>query len=245
MGKSKAPKVPDYTGAAIATANSGKYSEVTPFGTIEWAGRPGMDPRNPQPGDYTRVTKLSPDQQAIYDLLTGNQLAAGREASTRFGQLGEDAAARQALQDALYRRSTQYYDQNFGDQENQLRSQLINSGLVQGSEAYDRAMRNFGQQRDQAYSAAADTAAINAEQQSQANQNYAISRLAQLLAMSQGQMPQSGNSAGGQPVDMLGAVGQHYQGQVARANAKNAGSAGLMNGLLGLGGLGLGFLGLP
>lgn len=224
MGKSSAPKTPDYTGQAIATANSQKYDEVSPYGTVGWTMRPGADPKNPQPGDYIRTTELSAGQQGLYDQTLENQLRAGNVASGQFGQLQGSEASRQALQDSLYKRSTRYYDQNFGDQEAALRSQLLNSGLAQGSEAYDKAMRNFSQQRDTAYGDAANTAVINAEQQSQNNQNNAVARLAQILAMSRGQAPVSANSAAG-GMDLLGAAQAQYQSELGKANAENAQSA--------------------
>lgn len=220
MGKSSAPKAPDYKSQAIATSNAGKYNEVTPFGTVGWGLRPGADPNNPQPGDSIRTTSLSPEQQQLYDQGVANQLAAGNVAATQLSQLGPDVSGRQALQDALYRRSTQYYDQNFGDQEEALRSRLINSGLAEGSEAYDREMRNFGQLRAGAYSDAADRAVVNAEQQSQVGQNSAVARLAQILAMSRGQMPVSGNTSAGP--DLLGAANAQYNADLGRVNANNA-----------------------
>jgi hypothetical protein len=224
MGKSSAPETPDYVGQAIATANAGKFSEASPTGNISWATRPGADPSNPQPGDYIRTTTLSPEQQALYNQGTSTQLAAGKVANAQLGQLGDDASSRQALQDALYKRSTQYYDQNFGDQEAALRSRLVNSGLAEGSEAYNRGMRNFGQTRDTAYSDAANTAVINAEGQSQTNQNNAVNRLAQILAMSRGQSPTSANANAAGP-DLSQATQSQYTAQSGNVNAANAASA--------------------
>ena len=276
MGKSDPPAAPDYKGVAIATSNASKFNEQTPYGTIGWSLKPGANPNNPQPGDYIRDTQLAPAQQQLLNTLTGNQQAVGNLASAQAGQLGDyftQQAGRnntfsvnvpqleaptdtKALQDALYRRSTQYYDQNFGDQESALRSQLLNSGLTQCSEAYDKAMRNFGQTRDTAYADAADRAVtmadesarandllalqrgqfglsgeqaklqaaqlgLQSEQVGQSNQNAAVQRLAQIMALSQGQQPSSANSASQSP-DLLGAAQAGYNAQLGATNASNA-----------------------
>ncbi len=214
MGKSSAPAAPDYKGEAIATANSGKYSESTPYGTVSWQTRPGTDPNNPRPGDYTRLTELSPEQQQLYNQQTGNQLSAGGLASQ---QLSDLSGGQQGMQDALYRRATQYYDQRFGDQEQALRSQLLNSGLAEGSEGYSRAMRDIGQQRDASYADATDRALAGANQSS----NDAIARLSSILAMSRGQTPTSGNAGAAGP-DLLSPASSQYNAQLGQVNAENA-----------------------
>lgn len=218
MGKSDAPPTPDYKGQAIATSNSGKYNEVGPTGSVGWSLRPGADPNNPQPGDYIRTTEMSPEQRQLYDQGVGNQLALGDVGQRQIADLG---GGTQQMQDALYRRATQYYDQNFGDQGEALRTQLLNSGLAEGSEGYDKAMRNFGQTRDTAYADATDRAIVGADQ----SQNSAVSRLAQIMAMSRGQNPTSSNSAGGAGIDLLSAAMQEYNSKLAGVNANNAQAA--------------------
>lgn len=222
MGKSSAPATPDYKGEAIATANSGKYGETTPYGSIDWQMRPGADPNNPQPGDYTRTTTLSPEQQQLYSQGVRNQYAAGGLAAS---QLQDLEGGTQGMQDALYRRATQYYDQNFGNQEGQLRTQLLNSGLAEGSDAYKTAMGDFNQRRDTAYADAADRALVG----SSAMQDSAVNRLASILAASRGQNPTSANSSGGQAVDYSGAATNSYNAALGKTNAENAQTANTTN----------------
>jgi hypothetical protein len=128
------------------------------------------------------------------------------------------AGGRQGMEDALYRRATSHYDQNFGDQEAQLRTRLENSGLASGSEMYDKQLRNFGQTRDAAYADATDRAIIGADQ----SQNSAVSRLGQILQMSRGQSPVSSNSSGGSGPDLTGAAQHAYNSQLGNVNAQNA-----------------------
>ena len=222
MGKdTSTPPPPDYTKAAIATSNLGKYNEQGPTGGVTWKLRPGADPKNPQPGDYIRTTSLSGGEQSLYNKDVASRLLASGLIGGQARQLGAPDSS--LLRDALYKRATQYYDRNFDRQAGDLRSQLLNSGLAEGSEAYKRSMDEFNQRRDTAYSGAADTATIGAEQQYQSNQNNAVARLAQLLAASRGQTPTSQNVAAGP--DLLGAANQQYQGQIAAQNASNAAQA--------------------
>lgn len=218
MGKSSAPAAPDYKGQAIAQANSSKYNEVTPYGAITWGIRPGADQDNPQPGDYIRTTALSGQQQKLYDTGVATQLQAGLAGQRMLGDLGDG----QAASDAAYSHATRYYDTNFGRDEAGLRSQLINSGLTEGSEAYKNAMDQFNQRKDSAYADAADRAVAAGDQQ----QNSVVARLANILALSRGQSAASGNTAGGSGTDLLGAANNQYQAQLGQVNADNANAAG-------------------
>lgn len=214
MGKkAKTPATPDTKGAAIATANANKFNTAGPYGSGTWTMRPGADPMNPQAGDWTQTTTLSPEQQQLYELNSGNKLATGQALTGMVGDLGN----RQQVADALYKRATQYMDQSFGDQESALTSRLQNQGLVEGSEAYERALRNFMQTRGQAYEGAASSAVINADTAS----NNAVSRIAQLLGATRETVPAMAGVGGG--ADLLGAQQAQYQAELNKANAKAAG----------------------
>lgn len=229
MGKSSAPAAPDLTKAAVATSNSQRYNEIGPNGEVTWTLRPGADPTNPQLGDYTRTTTLSPQQQALQEQGMAAQLAAGELAQTQLGSLSDGTAA----SDAAYRRATQYYDTNFDRQAQQLRTQLLNSGLAEGTEAYRNELESFNQRRDSAYADAADRAVATGE----TSQNNSVARLAQILAMSRGTAPTSSNTGSG--TDLTSALMQQYQAQLAGVNANNAQSAQEFGTAAQLGALGL------
>ena len=213
LSQQPSPGVPDYKGAAIATSAGNRYSTTGPTGTTTWSLRPGADPNNPQPGDYIQSTELSQGQQQLYDQGVGNRLQAGLVGGQQLKDLG---GGQQGAQDALYNRLTSYYDTRFGNQENQLRSRLQNQGLVEGSEAWNNAMSDFNQTKNTAYADAADRAVIGAD----TTQNNAVSRLAQIMSMSQGQTPTV--PSGGAGPDLLTATNQAYQAQLGSTNAANA-----------------------
>lgn len=207
MGKkAKTPKAPDYQ----ALANADKFNTSSVYGTGSWELRPGADPHNPRAGDWAQVTKLSEGQQGLYDQGVQNKLAAALAGQSMIGDLGNQ----QTTADALYGKATQYMGQQFGDQEAALNTQLQNQGLTQGSEAYEKALRNFRQTRNQAYEGAANSAVINAD----TAQNNAVSRIAQLLAATRETLPQSPGSG----TAAADAEKAKYQANLNNANAKNA-----------------------
>lgn len=84
FGTQKAPKTPDYAGAATATAEGNKAAaltagalnrptQITPTGSQTWSLKPGADPNNPQPGDWIATTSYSPEQQKLYEGQTSAQ----------------------------------------------------------------------------------------------------------------------------------------------------------------------------
>lgn len=151
-------------------------TEINPYGARQWALKPGADPNNPQPGDWVVADTLSPDQQGLLDTRENIQQGMGTAALGGIGRLqnmmstGIDAnglparsnaaipdseqafsADRQRLEDAVYGRMTSRMDQRFARDEDSLRTQLTNKGLMEGSEAYNRALQDFQQNKNDAY----------------------------------------------------------------------------------------------
>lgn len=59
---------------------------------------------------------------------------------------------------ALYKANTQFLDPQFQRGQADLENKLANQGITQGSEAYNRAMQDFGNQKQQAYESARNQA---------------------------------------------------------------------------------------
>ena len=64
----------------------------------------------------------------------------------------------QQATDALYKANTQYLDPQFAQRQAKMESQLANQGITRGSEAYNNAMLNFNNQKQQAYTDARNQA---------------------------------------------------------------------------------------
>lgn len=222
----------------------------------------------------SRVT-LSPEMQAIFDSQMRQQEKLGGLAENALGQVesayntpysydslnplyGQDDlnAARLRTEDALYSRLNPQFDRD----EEALRTRLINQGISQGSEAYNREMERFNQAKNDARMQAVLAGGTEADRlfsQSLAARQQGISELDKLraqplneyLAMSgqqQLQNPQFQQYSyqGAATPDYQGLVAQNYQNQMAQYNANQASSNNLMGSLFGLGGqLGGSYLG--
>lgn len=250
MGKPKAPPAPDY--AALAqqqgvesrdtagfNTNINRANQVTPDGSLTWTMRPGADPQNPQPGDYTQTTVLSPDQQALYD--SNNRIGQNfsNTAEAGLGRVGDamgqsfNPTGLPALQTATpgqYQTSLNRSglpDLNYGtadsrarveaamrarlepqlaEQQHGLESQLLNSGLEKGSQAWNSEMDRMGRMRNDAE--AQVTAAGGAEE----------SRLAGLQSAQRGQLFGEELSSGN---FFNSAIGQQIQAALAAATQGN------------------------
>lgn len=169
--------------ATLLQSGLNRPTEINPYGSRQWALREGADPNNPQAGDWVVLDSLSGDQQGILDSRENIQLGMGTAAQGGVERLqdmmgtglntsglparstaaipdSENAfsADRQRVEDATYGRMTRLYDQQFGENEDALRNRLSNSGLMEGSEAYDKAVRDFTDQKNTAYTDAASRA---------------------------------------------------------------------------------------
>lgn len=67
---------------------------------------------------------------------------------------------RQRVEDALYGRSARRLDDQFGRREEDTRARLLASGLVEGTEAYERQMRDLNESRTDAYGDLRDRAVL-------------------------------------------------------------------------------------
>jgi hypothetical protein len=268
MGKSaSAPPPPDYAGAAKETAAgnleaaraniaANRVNQVTPYGSLNY-NISGQDPYgNPT---WTATQSLAPDQQKLLDIQ--NQLSIGT------GQLGQKGLGyvenminqpfdtsklvstgfnpSQSYQDAYMQRLKPQIEQG----REALATQLANSGIPVGSEAYNRAMMTQGQKENDLL-AAATTAGFGVGQQARQQgfnelayqRNEPINTLNAVRSGAQVQSPtfvnpaMQANTAG---ADILGATQMGYNANLAASNAQNAANNQMTSGLFSLGGAAL------
>ena len=98
---------------------------------------------------------------------TADQMVRNVNAPTLQGSVQDPNLLNQQVQNALYQNSTQYLDPQFKQSGDQLANRLANQGITQGSEAYNNAMLNQSNAKQQAYESARNEAVsggINAAQ---------------------------------------------------------------------------------
>lgn len=225
------------------------------------------------PPSFTSTIDLSPDQQAILDSEERRQIALGTLGEDQIGRIkqsvsspysyggienfgaGDIATQQSNAEAALMSR----LNPQFQKDEEALRTRLINQGIGQGSQAYQREMDSFNQKTNDArtqavlagqqYGSTAQQQALQRRNQSiseyDAQRNAPLNEYIGLTSGVQVQNPQfsSQNYQGAQPVDYAGLVNQNYQNQMAGYNAKQAGANNTMSSLFGLGGSFLGAAG--
>jgi hypothetical protein len=162
-------------------------NQVTPYGKISYTPTYLDNQGNPiaNPADitdpnmlrqWTQTMTLSPEQQAMYNQNQALNQTLGNIATTGVGQVQRsmnnplDFSQNQALQtpgqlqqqasNAAYQNAAQYLDPQFKQSNAQLTNRLANQGITQGSEAYNNAMLNAGNQQQQAYESARNQAYI-------------------------------------------------------------------------------------
>lgn len=91
-----------------------------------------------------------------------NALANPLDFSSLGPMMTGDAARDQAIT-AAYGQATSRLDPRFAQQEESLRTRLANQGLEAGSEAFGNEMQNFGQQRNDAYGSAMNSAIMQGQ----------------------------------------------------------------------------------
>jgi hypothetical protein len=268
MGKSaSAPPAPDYTAAAKETASgnldaaraataANRVNQYTPYGSLEYKVS-GEDPYGNATWSATQA--LAPAQQQLLDYQNKASLGLGELTGKGLGYVNKmldtpfDTSKlpttgfnpSQSYQDAYMQRLQPQIAQG----REALNTQLANSGIPVGSEAYKRAMQAQGMKENDLLASVTtagfgvgDTARKSALQEQAYLRNEPLNTLNAVRSGAQVQGPsfvnsaQQANTAG---PDILGATQMGYNAQLGAANAQNAANNQMTSGLFSLGGAGI------
>ena len=261
----KQAEVPDYVGAANATAagnlEAAKYqtvanraTQINPYGTVSWQrGATDFDP-------WTQTTTFSPEGQKLFDLQNQTDLAYGQSAAKGFENIkglfenpnideskltAMPTNAGMTSQQAMLARLQPTLETN----EEALRTRLANQGIGLGSTAYGREQNLAAQRANDLYLQAAAQGIgmdMNARQQG-LNEQYqrmqqplnlinALKTGSQVQAPHFGSYAQQAQTAG---PDMNRVADAQYGASLDVANAQNAQTNAMMGGLFSLGSAGM------
>lgn len=185
-----APGIPDYTGAATATAQGStqaaianallnRANQYTPYGSQTWdqTGTTAVPAVGSSPGfnlpNFSSNINLTPQGQQLLDADTRSRLGLAGLTDRATGQVGSSLsqpfslgstmpAYNQQVADALYNRSTRYLDPQFAQGEATQRDRLANAGFSQQDEGFAKSMAPFDRAKEMAYANARDTATTQA-----------------------------------------------------------------------------------
>jgi hypothetical protein len=258
-GKGSQPQAPDPYQAANAQYQYGtktadylaglnRINTSGPNGSVSYSVS-GRDPTTGAP-IYTQNTRLSPEQQKLYNANTQGSLALSGAANQAIGNTNKQLTdplgfmkgvggvqtqvpGMQNLQgvadkyrNAAYSQQTQYLDPQYKQQGEQLDAQLRNQGAHPGDPAYDNAMTLFNNQKQQAYTNAFNNSYQEGLGAQQTNYGEALGNAQFGNA---GQQQQYGQAFQNQnlPINQLNALrsGSQVQGPAGQ----NVGSAGQPN----------------
>jgi hypothetical protein len=161
--KKNAPAPPDYQGLARETADlqhgllqeqtrANRPNQSTPYASSTWAQGPD--------GSWTQGVQFNGPLAGMNQSLM-QQAADATSSPLDFsgipGLTNGDAARDQAI-NAAYGQATSRLDPQWQQREDQLRARLMGQGLTEGSAAWDKAMNSLGQQRNDAYTSAMNSA---------------------------------------------------------------------------------------
>jgi hypothetical protein len=268
MGKGgSAPPPPDYSAAARETAAgnldaaraataANRVNQVTPYGNLDYTIT-GEDPYgNPT---WTATQSLAPAQQQLLDYQNQASLGLGQLTNKGLGYVSnmlDNPFNTSALPSTGFNPSQSYQDaymERLAPQRQQgrerLEQQLANQGIQLGSDAYDRALRNYDQkENDLLLGATTQGFGIGQQARQQALQEQAFLRNEPLNTLNavrtgaQVQGPSFVNSAQQATTagpDILGATQMGYNAQLGASNAQNAANNAMTQGLFSLGGAGI------
>jgi hypothetical protein len=262
-----APDAPDYAGAASQTAAgnlaaarqataANRVNQITPQGRLTYAIT-GEDPYgNPT---WTATQTYSPEQQQLYDLQNKASIGLGELSGQGLGYVKEMISqpfntstlnampinAGEQYQDAMLRRLGPTLQQ----QRSSLETRLINQGIPQNSEAWNRAFMQQDQRESDLLNSAV-TGGFNVGLQARQRgfeelayqRNEPINTLNAVRSGAQVTGPQFVNSAQQATTsgpDLLGAAQMGYNAQMGNFNAQQQAQSNLNQGLMGLGGAGI------
>lgn len=158
---SDAPDPPDPKEVAAAQAEANiktareqarlaMTGQTSDFGSISYV----KDPNSPS--GYRAVQSLAPEEQALLGQQRDIKANLGDNTNTSLNNVATmlaggpfDLSAARGTEISDIQRT--FLDPQWGQQRAALENQLINKGVRPGSEQYEIAMRQFGQQRDDAY----------------------------------------------------------------------------------------------
>lgn len=225
---------------ALTQQQVNMINQVTPDGTLTYnktgessfVDSTGKTVTTPT---YTATTSLSGQQQAIKDQTDAASLNLGTIANQQSSFLKDylatpfkaDTAEAEAR---LAELGSARLDPRFAQEDESLRTRLANQGIVEGSAAWNSAMSNQSQSKNDAYNQLYLTGRSQALQEAYAERNQPLQEISSLLSGAQIETPQfvstpQSNVAG---VDYIGASANNYNAQLQASNAKMGGLFGLL-----------------
>lgn len=225
---------------AITQFGLNAVNQITPDGSLTYNQIGTWDDGTPR---FEGTTALSDASQGIYDTnkVTQQNIAnIGRDQSARIGDLlgtpmklgNEQVESR--LMDLGMSRLNPQFDRN----QEKMRTRLLNSGIREGSDAWNAEMGRMSEAENDAIVQLLLRGRGQANQELMAERNQPINEITALMSGSQVSNPSFTSTPQTQVagVDYMGAVQNNYNAQMQQYNQSQQNGNAMMGGLFGLGG---------
>jgi hypothetical protein len=219
-------------------------NQVTPDGTLTYSNNGYETYRDPYTGQTYQIPKttvtqtLSAQQQAIKDQEDGASLNLATLGNSLSGTLGQKLTGNfnignEETEARLYELGSKRLDPQFARQEEALRSRLLNSGIREGSEAWNSEMERFTQGQNDAYNQLLLQGRGQATQEQLAEDNQRINQISALLSGGQVTQPNFMNTPTSNipTTDVAGIINNNYAQQMQAYQQNQQGLGGLFSGI--------------
>ena len=227
---------------AVANANLNRIDQYTPQGSTTYQVVGTNADGTPK---YRQDTQFSAPEQQVYDTNVQTRQNIGQigaDQSQRIGGLlatpfDINTAANDQFSDIARKRLDPMWDQNY----ERKKTELLNSGIGIGTDAYDRSMSQFDQAKNDAYNSMFLQGRGQAVNEAMSQRNQPINEISALMSGSQVSNPAAPGvpQAGVANTDVAGITNNAFNQQMQVANANNQSNNAMMGGLFGLGSMGL------
>jgi hypothetical protein len=236
-------------GTAIANAWMQNANQITPDGALKYdqtGTKSWFDPytgKTYEVPTFTATQTLSPEAQAIRDKQLAAQTSmaglAQQQAAKLTDLLGSPVdLSNDAVEGRLFDLGRKRLDPLYADKRAGLEQQLANQGIALGSKGYETAMQQLSQAENDAYNQLLLQGRGQSVQEILAARNQPINETTALISGSQVSQPSFVNAnIGAIPTtDVAGLINDNYQQRLAKAQAENSQTAGILGALFGFGG---------
>jgi hypothetical protein len=223
-------------------------NQVTPQGSLTYSQTgsntfTGADGKTYTVPQFTATQTLSPTEQKLFDLNTTSRTNLGNAGVTATGKINDILGSNvdlsnDAVENRLFQLGTERLTPQFQRDEDSLRTQLINSGIRPGSDAWNTEMTRLSQNKNDALNSLLLSGHQTAVNDILTERNQPLNEITALMSGSQVQNPSfastpqasvAGTDYAGMVRDNYNAANQQYQARLAQNNAA-------MGGMFGLGG---------
>lgn len=223
-------------------------NQVTPDGSLTYTQTgnntfTGADGKTYTVPQFTATQTLSPTGQKLYDLTNESKLNLGNAGVTASKKIGDILGtsvnlSNDAVENRLMELGTARLTPQFARDEASLRTNLINSGIRPGTEAWNTEMTRLSQNKNDALNQLLLSGRAQSVNEILTERNQPLNEIAALMSGSAVGQPSFTNTpqtnvAG---VDYAGMVRDNYNAQNQQYQAKLQQQNAMMGGLFGLGG---------